>query len=342
MSLGLGSVSRLMTRSLYATLNSRTSWYERLELSDEASAELEFWSKQLADFNGQGIWPSPSAIRVIYSDASDTGYGGYIVEHGNCVANGQWSRYEAAQSSTWRELHAVRNVLESFKTKLRNERVRWFTDNQNVVRIVQYGSPKPHLQAEALSIFRACIDTNIRIEPEWIPREENDLADYYSRVVDYDDWMLNPMVFQWLDGLWGPHSIDRFASPENSQTERFNSRFWAPGTEAVDAFTCAWDEENNWWVPPLHLIPRVIRHAQSTKAKGTLIIPQWVSSPFWPLLFPNGIDPAGFIVAWTELPLIDELILPGRSGSNLFKGSPNTPVLGIRLDCCTGSCFYEK
>ena len=87
MSLGLGSVSRLMTRSLYATLNSRTSWYERLELSDEASAELEFSSKQLADFNGQGIWPTPYAIRVIYSDAGDTGYGGYIVEHGSCVAD---------------------------------------------------------------------------------------------------------------------------------------------------------------------------------------------------------------------------------------------------------------
>ena len=130
----------------------------------------------------------------------------------------------------------------------------------------------------------------------------DELADYYSRVVDYDDCMLNP-------------------------------RFWDLGTEAIDASTCAWDEENNWWVLPLHLIPRVIRHARSTKAKGTLVIPQWVSSPFWPLLFTNGIDPAGFIVAWTELPPIDELILPGLSGSNLFKGSPNTPVLGIRLDC---------
>ena len=42
MSLGLGSVSRSMTQSLYVILNGRTSWYDRLELSDEASAELEF------------------------------------------------------------------------------------------------------------------------------------------------------------------------------------------------------------------------------------------------------------------------------------------------------------
>ena len=27
-------------------------------------------------------------MRVVYSDASDTGYGGYVVEHGPCVAYG--------------------------------------------------------------------------------------------------------------------------------------------------------------------------------------------------------------------------------------------------------------
>ena len=113
-------------------------------------------------------------MRVVYSDASSTGYGGYTVEHGKMVANGQWSASEAAQSS--RELRAVRMVLESFKAKLRNERVRWFTDNQNVVRIVQCGSKKPNLQSEALRIFSACVSNNIRVEPEWIPREQNELA----------------------------------------------------------------------------------------------------------------------------------------------------------------------
>ena len=85
-----------------------------------------------------------------------------------------------------------------------NERVRWFTNNQNVVRIVQHGSGKPALQVEALGIFSLCVNNHIRIEPEWIPREENELADYYSRMVDYDDWMLNPEVFNWLDTIWGP------------------------------------------------------------------------------------------------------------------------------------------
>ena len=117
-----------------------------------------------------------------------------------------------------------------------------FGDNQNVVRIVQYGSKQWALQSEALSIFAICVKNNIRIKPEWIPRAENEMADYLSRVVDYDDYMLNPAVFQWLDSLWGPHTVDRFADPKNAQVEWFNSKFWAPGTDAVDAFTCNWAE----------------------------------------------------------------------------------------------------
>ena len=34
-----------------------------------------------------------------------------------------------------------------------------------------------------------------------------------------------------------------------------------------------------WWVPPLHLIPRVLRHAQVCSSKGTLIGPVWTSAP---------------------------------------------------------------
>ena len=93
-------------------------------------------------------------LRVVYSDASDSGYGGYIIEHGNLVANGQWSEQEAKQSSTWRELQAVRLVLESFQTFLKNERVRSFSDNQNVISIIQYGSRKPHYRLRLLQFFQ--------------------------------------------------------------------------------------------------------------------------------------------------------------------------------------------
>ena len=49
------------------------------------------------------------------------------------MAAGQWSENDRVKSLTWRELKAVSLVLESFSKKLRNQRIRWFTDNQNVL-----------------------------------------------------------------------------------------------------------------------------------------------------------------------------------------------------------------
>ena len=99
-------------------------------------------------------------------------------------------------------------VLESLIPKLKNERIRWFSDNQNVVRIMEIGSKKPELQEEAFAIFSIAAQNLIRIKPQWIPRSENQQADYLSRLKDIDDWQIQPLIFSQLDGLWGPHTID--------------------------------------------------------------------------------------------------------------------------------------
>ena len=128
-----------------------------------------------------------------YTDASNTGYEGYTVQHGCHIAHGLWLPEEVGKSSTWRKIRAVRMVLEALKDKLSNERVRWFTDNQNVVRILMMGSKKPDLQAEALAVS---LSHHVHIEPEWIPRKNNETADYLSRIIDYDDWSLTQNTFR--------------------------------------------------------------------------------------------------------------------------------------------------
>ena len=179
----------------------------------------------------------------MYSDASSSGYGGYLVEHGFHIAHGQWLPHERIQSSTCPELKVVHNVLNSLTDKLANQRIRWFTDNQDVVRIMNKGSRNPLLKQEASAIFNISITHQVRIEPEWIPRETNQQADFISRIIDYDDWSLHPALFKVLDQKWGPHAINSFASYVNTQLPRFNSRFWNPGSEGVDTFTCDWGEK---------------------------------------------------------------------------------------------------
>ena len=76
----------------------------------------------------------------------------------------------------------------------------------------------------------------------------------------------------------------------NRQILRFNSRCWNPGAEAVDAFTVSWAGQNNWWCPPIALIPRVIGHAKVCKAVGTLVVPGWPSAPFGQFYIPQWDD----------------------------------------------------
>ena len=75
----------------------------------------------------------PQHLRAVYTDASQTGYAGYMVQHGCHIAQILWLPTEASKSFTWQEIRAVRGILESLQSKLSNKRVRWFTDNQNVV-----------------------------------------------------------------------------------------------------------------------------------------------------------------------------------------------------------------
>ena len=125
-----------------------------------------------------------------------------------------------------------------------------------------------------------------------------------------------------------PHTVDRFASFHNWQLQRYNSRFWNPDTEAVDAFTCSWSEENDWLCPPILLIPRVIRHAQRTWAIGTLVVPYWQAAVFWPIIYPDGRHLAVFIHAWVDIPLSKDTLLLGKRGAVLFRSSiPNTRLL---------------
>ena len=87
--LAVGPVARFMICSLYTLLEAKFSWCDYLTLSQEAFDEVSSWVNCLSRFKSQPVWHSPSAVRVLYTDASDTGFGGYVVERGPCIVHGQ-------------------------------------------------------------------------------------------------------------------------------------------------------------------------------------------------------------------------------------------------------------
>ena len=319
---------------MYCAINSRQSWCDTLVLPRDAHDELSFWFSNIERLNGKPIWFSSGATRAVYSDASNTGYGGCMVELCPEVAHGQWSEDEAKLSSTWRELKAVYLVLLSFAQKLAGNTVKWLTDNQGVMYIIRSGSRKEHLQG-ALAIFEICFSHNIKLEVEWIPRSLNEHADFISRIIDFDDWSVDLSIFNILNTSWGPHSVDCFATSYNALLPRFHARFWSPGCEAVDTFTVNWggEHEVNWWVPPLYLVCRTIRHASSCKARGTLVVPAWKSAPYWPILCPDSICLASFIHLWWSVAYYPGLFVRGCSGTSLGDSmTTDSVVLALFID----------
>ena len=139
----VGSVARIMTRSLYAVANTKVSWNSTVVLTKEACNELVFWSQNvdsdLIAINCHCPWLACQPAKLVYSDASDYACGSFIHSEGK-IFQQNWSPVERNNSSTWRELKAVELAFISFAPSLLGKQVAWFTDNTNVVSIVHSGS----------------------------------------------------------------------------------------------------------------------------------------------------------------------------------------------------------
>jgi hypothetical protein len=77
------------------------------------------------------------------------------------------------------------------------------------------------------------LDVNdISIRPRYIRSAAKTWADNLMRELDRDDWQLNYRTFNYL-AEWGAHSIDCFASMENTHLPRFNAKWCDPKCEEI-------------------------------------------------------------------------------------------------------------
>ena len=245
---------------MFHVLIFRTDWDDKVIPDDLLLEELRFWFTNIRAFNGYSIRSEFSSNVSIYSDASSYAFGGYSIQFSNTRVSGMSTDAERAKVSTFRELKAIIFVLSSYAKSLVGKRVTLFTDNQAACRILSVGSRKPELQQLAMDIFNMSLIHQFLFESKWLPRALNEIADCLSKFADKDDWKINPSTFILLNHKWGSYTIDRFASLDNNQLPRFNSRFLCPESEAVDAFSQNREGENNWLCPPPCLIVRTIRH----------------------------------------------------------------------------------
>ena len=103
---------------------------------------------------------------------------------------------------------------------LRGHRVQWHTDNQNIVFIIVKGSMKPDLQSIAEDIGFMSVPGIVSQSFQPGARGENHIADYLlSKLTDVNDWGIPPHIFQWMNNMWDPFTVDRFATSYNAKMQ---------------------------------------------------------------------------------------------------------------------------
>ena len=264
---------KLMLRNVYNLIKQKITWETKLELNASAKNDLVWWAESLEKWNGKVILPSEIDGQLV-TDASQTGWGGH---YGKEITQGFWDQTMSQKHSNIRELMAVLLSIRAFLPHLENKTINILSDNITTIAYINHmGGPMDELTNIAKLIWAEAIQHNITIVAKHLSGRLNTQADGLSRAVDKHEWMLSKPLFLYLDSVWGPHSIDRFASMTSTQLPVYNSRFWDPNGMLMDALAQKdWGVENNFVNPPIRLLDKVMDIVQQQKAHATVIAPWW-------------------------------------------------------------------
>ena len=92
--------------------------------------------------------------------------------------------------------------------------------------------------------------------------------------------------------MYGPYTIDRFASDDSTQLLHYNTKFYSKKASGLDAFMFNWGYDNiNYVFPPPALVGTVLQYVQEWQAKFTLVFLEWYSRSYMNTLFPQTGNP---------------------------------------------------
>ena len=276
--------ARLQTRHLVAckdrALASGLDWSSNIQLSKEALNDIGWWRDHLQSWTGQSFLPQIPEVDL-FTDASDWGWGIVLP---NKVISHPWSPQESQQSINWRELRTVLHAVHL--PQIQGKVIQIHSDSTTALAYVtKFGGTRSTLLMDlARQIWTHCLQTGTRVMTSFIRSEDNP-ADRPSRALWLQtEWTLDPSLFQRIDRMWGPHTVDLFASRTNTQLPRFISWKQDPQALATNALTVPWIQENGFASPPWALISQCLAKIQREQSTLTLVTPYWPSAIWFPIL----------------------------------------------------------
>jgi 8-oxo-dGTP pyrophosphatase MutT (NUDIX family) len=186
---------------------------------------------------------------------------------------------------SWKELKAVRLAVPSLPPLLRGRKILLHEDNQEVVAVLSHITCRSLAMMDDLRKLWELIDTNnISIRARYIRSAANVWEDKLSREIDMDDKQLNPCIFTYLDSLWDPLSIDKFATQGSKHLPRYHARLRDPTAEAVDCLhlpDILRTLETKWCNSPWTLMPDLVLEFRQFRVEATVIAPYWPAKQWY-------------------------------------------------------------
>ena len=273
---------RLFAQGLYDSLRTKSSWAGKVKLTNQAVKDVKALAAFPSRWNGAFIW-TPTAEATLITDASDVGWGAICEADGQRLeAQGAWGPHMASQHIMVRETVGVRLGLRQFLPQFQDRVVEVIVDNSATF----YGtktwvSRSQELMVQLRKIFNLCDVNNITIVPRIVKSEANP-ADCLSRFQQDSEWELSRKGFGLVDALYGPHSIDLFASEENAKLPRFYSMLGGGRAVGDNALLQSWEGEKAYAAPPWKLIGAAVRKLSScSRVECTLVVPDFPGAKWY-------------------------------------------------------------
>ena len=245
---------KLLLRNCYRVLATKKHWEDNsLVLSQAAKEDLKWWSSALKSWNGAPLSQREVEIQV-ETDASSLGLG-----------------------KLYRKKHFGSRRMEQIRkfSTLELQRTAGSLDDNKVISSAVGWKKSPNFVGQ-------CNDRGLY----------KSVRGNKSTFVRFNDYNLGYSSREKHHSLSkGKCTIDRFVSMRSTQLKRYNSLYWDPHTEAVDAMAQEnWNKELNFCNPPFWMINRVLRKIEQQQAEAILIAPLWKSKEWFKKLMKMAID----------------------------------------------------
>lgn len=227
-------------------------------------AQCSMWverASRLPDLTRPDPGPSAPSVRG-FGDASDTGWGGAILDHDipvpdaafgftswrqllrdgiRDVAYDQWTAEEAKGSSTLRELWGLLRSLQRFVSIVAGRSVDWSMDSTAAVGATgRWSSSSREVRSVLVELWDFLALHRVHLTVTWVRRELGwqPVGDWLSRrpgSLNTAEWGLAPHLFVWImrmvrDRGLPPPTLDAFATAHNRKLALFCSRHIEPGS----------------------------------------------------------------------------------------------------------------